>query len=67
MSNPNMVVEVLRREKGCWLPRVRDTVSTDPAWCETDQAVRFDSLASNIQIRFPATSAGITRLEEATA
>ena len=32
-----------------------------------DQAVRFASLAPNMQVKFPATSAGIAGLEEATA
>jgi len=32
-----------------------------------EQAVRFDGLAPNIQVKFPATNAGITGLEEATA
>jgi transaldolase len=32
-----------------------------------EQAVRFTSLAANIQVKFPATAAGIIALEEATA
>ncbi len=33
----------------------------------TEQAVHFASLAPNIQVKFPATAAGIAALEEATA
>ena len=31
-----------------------------------DQARRFDGLASNVQVKFPATAAGLTAIEEAT-
>ena len=38
----------------------------DPARM-ADQAVHFSSLAPNIQVKFPATEAGIAAIEEATA
>ena len=66
-SNPSIVFEVLRREAGYRLPRVRQVAAATPAWNETDHAVRFGTLAPDIQIRSAATNAGITGLEEATA
>ena len=50
----------------------RQTVQTNPsdyrdAARMTEQAVHFAGLAPNIQVKFPATAAGITAVEEATA
>jgi transaldolase len=38
----------------------------DPA-AMTEQAIRFSALAPNIQVKFPATAAGLEAIEEATA
>src|SRR3954470_2338461 len=50
----------------------RLSIQTDPRlWRDADrlveQAVHFDGLARNIVVKIPATSAGITAIEEATA
>src|SRR3954454_17064089 len=50
----------------------RLSIQTDPRlWRDADrlveQAVHFDCLARNIVVKIPATSAGITAIEEATA
>jgi len=114
-SNPSIVLEVLKKEKTHWVPRVHELAATNPAWTEVEltwaiveemairgagilapvfereggrkgrlsvqtnpanypdagrmvaQAVRFAGLAPNIQVKFPATAAGIVAIEEATA
>jgi transaldolase len=114
-SNPSIVLEVMKKEKAHWVPRVRELVAANPAWTEVElawaiveemavrgagilapvfereggrkgrlsvqtnpanypdadrmveQAVRFAGLAPNIQVKFPATAAGIVAIEEATA
>jgi transaldolase len=114
-SNPSIVLEVLRKERTHWVPRITELASTDPTSTETDitwavieemavrgagvlepvfmrergrkgrlslqtnptnypntermleQGLRFASLAPNIQVKFPATRAGIRAIEEATA
>jgi transaldolase len=114
-SNPSIVFEVLKKERGHWLPRIREIAGANPTWTETEltwavveemavrgasvlapvyerehrrkgrlslqtnpvnyassdrmleQALRFSGLAPNIQVKFPATRAGIAGLEEATA
>jgi transaldolase len=114
-SNPTIVVEVMKRDRGYWWPRVCEIADANPAWSEVeiawavveqmaargaavlqpvfeahggrkgrqtvqtnpanyrdarrmvDQAVRFAGLAPNIQVKFPATAAGMTAVEEATA
>jgi transaldolase len=114
-SNPTIVLEVMRRNREYWWPRVREIAEADPTWSEVeiawavveemaargatvlrpvfevhggrkgrqtvqtnpahyrdagrmvDQAVRFAGLAPNIQVKFPATEAGIVAVEEATA
>jgi transaldolase len=50
----------------------RQTVQTNPAlyrdpWRMTEQAVHLAGLAPNIQVKFPATAAGMVAVEEATA
>ena len=114
-SNPSIVLEVMRKDRDYWWPRVREladahptwsevelawavvdemavrgasvlhpvfeahdgrkgrqTVQTNPAdyrdaWRMTEQAVHLAGLAPNIQVKFPATMAGMAAVEEATA
>jgi transaldolase len=114
-SNPTIVVEVMKKEKDHWVPRVREIAAANPTWSEVEitwalieemgargagmlapvfrandgrkgrlslqtnpanyrdparmaeQAVRFSTLAPNIQVKFPSTAAGLVALEEATA
>jgi transaldolase len=113
-SNPSIVLEVLKKEKEHWVPRVHELAALNPTWSEVEltwaiveemaargagilhpvferndgrngrlsvqinpanhrdparmveQAVRFDGLAPNIQVKFPATAAGLLGIEEAT-
>jgi transaldolase len=114
-SNPSIVLEVLRKERDYWAPRIREIAAADPTRTETDvtwtvveemavrgaallepvfrreggrkgrlsiqtnpanhpasdamlaQGRRFAGLAPNIQVKFPATAAGIRAIEAATA
>ena len=114
-SNPSIVLEVLRKEKGYWVPRVLDLAGRNPTWTEVeltwaiveemaargaavlepvfrreggrkgrlsvqtnpanhtdparmvDQALRFNALGPNIQVKFPATAQGLVAIEDATA
>ena len=114
-SNPVIVGEVMKKEKGHWEPRVRAIAADHPTWSEveitwalieemgvrgaailapvferedgrkgrlslqtnpanyrdparmTEQAVHFSTLAPNVQVKFPTTSAGLVAIEEATA
>jgi len=114
-SNPSIVLEVLRKERAYWTPRIREIAAADPTMTETDvtwavveemavrgaallepvfrreggragrlsiqtnpanhpasdamlaQGIRFSTLAPNIQVKFPATAAGIRAIEAATA
>jgi len=113
-SNPSIVLDVMKKEKAHWVPRVRELAAANAAWSEVeltwaiveemaargagilqpvfdraggrngrlsvqtnpanhrdaarmvDQAVRFVALAPNIQVKFPATAAGMVAIEEAT-
>jgi transaldolase len=113
-SNPSIVLDVMKKDKAHWVPRVRELAAANPAWSEVEltwaivdemaargaavlqpvfdraggrngrlsvqtnpanhrdparmveQAVHFATLAPNIQVKFPATAAGIVALEEAT-
>jgi transaldolase len=113
-SNPSIVLDVMKKEKAYWVPRVHALAAANPTWSEVDltwaiveemaargagilepvfvraggargrlsvqtnpanhrdpdrmveQAVRFAALAPNIQVKFPATAAGIVAIEEAT-
>ena len=106
-SNPSIVLEVLRKERSYWTPRIAELAAANPSWTEVDitwavieemavrgaavlepvfvreggrkgrlslqtnpanypntermleQGLRFASLAPNIQVKFPATRAGI--------
>jgi len=114
-SNPSIVLEVMKKDRAYWDPRVRELAAANPTWSEVElswavveqmaaraaavlqpvfdahggrkgrlsvqtnpanyrdpermveQAVRFAGLAPNIQVKFPATAAGIVAIEEATA
>ena len=114
-SNPSIVLEVLRKERTHWAPRITELAAANPSWTETDvtwavieemairgagvlepvfvresgrkgrlslqtnpanypnaermveQGLRFANLAPNIQVKFPATRAGIRAIEQATA
>lgn len=114
-SNPSIVLEVWKKEKAYWLPRLQELILENPTWSEVEltwalieamavrgaaillpvferergkkgrlsvqtnpanyrdplrmaeQGVRFNGLAPNMQVKFPATSAGIAAIEEATA
>ena len=114
-SNPGIVLEVMKRHKAYWIPRVRELAVANPTWSEvelawavvdematsgaavlqpvfeahegrkgrqtvqtnpadyrdparmTEQAVHLAGLAPNIQVKFPATAAGMVAVEEATA
>jgi transaldolase len=114
-SNPTIVLEVMRKEKAHWLPRLAQLIAGNPSWTEVDltwalveemavsgaavlepvfratggrkgrlslqtdpanyrnadrmlsQGRHFAGLAPNIQVKFPATSAGLQALERATA
>ncbi len=114
-SNPVIVGEVMKKEEGHWVPRVREIAAEQPeaseveiAWSlieemgvrgasilapvferedgrkgrlslqtnpanyrdpvrMTDQAVHFNTLAPNIQVKFPTTAAGLRAIEESTA
>ena len=114
-SNPSIVLDVLRKEKDYWEPRVLELAAANPTWTEVEltwaiieamavrgaatlapihasaagrrgwlsvqtnpanypnrdlmveQARRLASLAPNIQVKFPATQAGVAAMEEATA
>lgn len=59
---------VFEREKGL---KGRISIQTNPqfyrnAAAMTKQAIHFDTLAPNMQVKIPATSAGIRAIEEAT-
>jgi transaldolase len=114
-SNPSIVLEVLRKERAHWVPRIEGLRAADPSATETDltwalieemavrgagvlepvfvrehgrkgrlslqtnpanypnaermleQGIRFAGLAPNVQVKFPATRAGIEAIEAATA
>ena len=114
-SNPSIVLEVMKKEKTHWVPRVHELAAANPTWSEVEltwgiveemaargaavlapvfearagkagrlslqtnpanhrdparmleQALRFHGLAPNMQVKFPATAAGIAAIEEATA
>ncbi|MDK2981396.1 MAG: transaldolase [Chloroflexota bacterium] len=63
-----LLLPVFKRENG---RKGRLSVQTNPANYRTpdaivEQAVHFDSLAPNIQVKIPVTKAGIEAIEEAT-
>ena len=59
---------VFEREKG---RKGRISLQTNPTFYRNsdaivEQAIRFDNLAPNIQVKIPASAAGITAIEEVT-
>ncbi len=63
-----LLMPVFEREKG---RKGRLSLQTNPTFYRNaraivEQAVRFDQLAPNIQVKIPATSAGIEAIEEVT-
>ena len=114
-SNPSIVLDVMKKEKAHWAPRVHELAAANPTWTEVEltwaiveematrgaailqpvfdraggshgrlsvqtnpsnhrdparmveQAARFDTLAPNIQVKFPVTASGLVAIEEATA
>ena len=114
-SNPSIVLEVMKKERDHWVPRVHELAAANPTWSEVEltwaiveemavrgaavlapvfertggragrlslqtnpanhrdparmveQSLRFHGLAPNMQVKFPATAAGIVAIEEATA
>jgi transaldolase len=64
-----MLAAVHSRESGRkgWLSVQVNPANYDDPERMVDQAVRFAGLAPNLQVKFPATSAGILAIEEATA
>ena len=63
-----LLLPVFEREKG---KKGRISLQTNPTFYRNapaivEQATHFDSLAPNIQVKVPATSAGITAAEEVT-
>ncbi len=114
-SNPSIVLEVMKKERDHWVPRVHELAAANPTWSEVEltwaiveemavrgaavlapvfertggragrlslqtnpanhrdparmveQSLRFHGLAPNMQVKFPATAAGIVAMEEATA
>ena len=64
-----ILAPVFEREDG---RKGRQSLQTNPANHRdaarmVEQAVHFDSLAPNIQVKFPTTAAGLSAIEEATA
>jgi transaldolase len=114
-SNPSIVLDVMKKEKAHWAPRVHELAAANPTWSEVEltwaiveemaaagaavlrpvfdraggrrgrlsvqtnpanhrdparmveQAMRFADLAPNMQVKFPATAAGLVAIEEATS
>ena len=68
VNGAKLLLPVFEREKGC---RGRLSIQTDPALYRNSeeilmQAVHFASLNPNMQVKVPATKAGIGIVEEAT-
>ncbi len=68
LKGAELLLDVFEREDGM---KGRLSIQTNPSYYRNvdamvDQAVRYDSLAPNMQVKLPATSQGITAIEEAT-
>ncbi len=68
LKGAEMMMPVFEREKG---RKGRLSMQTNPTFYRNaqalvDQAVHFDSLAPNIQVKIPVTDVGVVALEEAT-
>ncbi len=64
-----LLLPVFEREEG---KKGRLSIQTDPRYYRdsariTDQAVYFDTLASNMQVKIPVTHAGVQAIEDVTA
>lgn len=64
-----LLMPIFERERG---KKGRLSLQTNPTFYRSPEAIvtqaeRFNSLAPNIQVKVPATSAGITAIEEVTA
>lgn len=68
VKGASMLMPIFEREKGC---KGRLSMQTSPTFYRdaealVEQAVHFDGLAPNIQVKIPVTTAGVLALEEAT-
>jgi transaldolase len=68
VTGARLLLPIYERYKG---KKGRLSIQTNPANYRSvdalvDQAVHFDSLAPNMQVKLPVTSAGLTAIEEAT-
>ncbi|GMQ98634.1 MAG: hypothetical protein BMS9Abin17_1155 [Acidimicrobiia bacterium] len=68
LKGAELLLPVFEREDGL---KGRLSIQTNPSYYRNvdamvDQAVRYDSLAPNMQVKLPATSRGIAAMEEAT-
>jgi len=68
LTGAELLMPIFEREKGV---KGRLSMQTNPIYYRdavalTEQAVHFNSLAPNIQVKMPVTAAGVTAFEEAT-
>lgn len=68
VNGAKLLLPIYEREKG---KKGRLSIQTNPTYYRNaqaivDQAVHFDHLAPNMQVKIPVTSAGIPAIEEAT-
>ncbi len=68
LKGAELLLPVFERENGL---KGRLSIQTNPSYYRNvdamvEQAVRYDSLAPNMQVKLPATSRGIAAIEEAT-
>jgi len=68
LTGAKLLMPIFEREKGV---KGRLSMQTNPIYYRdavalTEQAVHFNSLAPNIQVKMPVTAAGVTAFEEAT-
>ena len=68
LKGAELLLPVFERENGM---KGRLSIQTNPSYYRNveamvEQGVRYDSLARNMQVKFPATSLGIAAMEEAT-
>lgn len=68
LKGAELLLPVFQRENGM---KGRLSIQTNPSYYRNveamvEQAVRYDSLAPNMQVKFPATSRGVAAIEEAT-
>ena len=68
LKGAELLLPVFERENGM---KGRLSIQTNPSYYRNvekmvEQAVRYDALAPNVQVKLPATSRGIAAVEEAT-